>query len=340
MNLKTFIFAFLFLVTQFSFASSQGRDESNSKRFNQLFRFVAKHAITRDVALYTLLANRCSRYVSFPEKLDCKFAVGEEIALLDYDIHFPDARLEQDKWNMDSFFFIAFKKTLIETLSSKKTTEYLTLLSQGLSDFLTEANPNFNIWEMSVNFYNSKLIAARTIAALFQDTSLVKLHLGYLAKTHPHGSEVFQNNMEYLSMAIDTINMILDFNEDYYRTLFYPKSLQAKLKRSIYHFYVPLYLSMELKARGYSTRSAIHAPMMLTLTYEFITSASDYRYLFKDPEYLDPASSSSIFDIFAGFSGATFGVDKSFPLLTIPQLQKSFARSTKEGVSLLLQSVN
>jgi len=339
MKTKNFILAIIVLLsTVFASANPHSVNEKSSRRMNKLLKFIAKNAITRDVALYALLSQRCYRYVDSAYVADCQLAVAEQIRVLDYDVHFPGDKKNSDEvWDMDSFVFIAFKKNLIDLLSSKKTSLYLDQMAQGLSDFLTGTNPQFNIWEMSQSFYLSDLQAAKVIAALFQDTSIVKLHLAYLQQTQIIGGETYKANFERLSRVIDSINLILDYSEDNYRTLFYPKSLQAKLTRNLYHFYVPLYLSMALKAEGVPSRHALVAPLMLTLTYEFITMAPDYRFIFKDPAFLDPRiSTSTIYDIFSGFCGAAFGVGKNPSEKLHIYLSESFSVSTKEGVNLLL----
>jgi hypothetical protein len=340
MKIKLFSFLLGALFLSESFGSTYSKDVA-ARRFNKLFRFIAKNSLTREVALYSLLAKRCARYADTWFDAGCQMAVAEQINILDYDIHFPAPAAGQDTWSMDSFVFVAFRSTLIELLYKEETTQYLTELSQGLSAFLTGEDPEFNIWEMSVRFYRSELKAARALAVLFQDTSLVKLHLAYLYEKNIVGDDTYLLNIERLSAAIDSINMILDYSEDNFRYLFYPKNLVSKLRRNLYHFYVPMYLSMELQNRGYSQEDALAAPLMLTLSYEFITSASDYRYLFKDPESFNPQTQmSTLFDIYAGYSGTLYGIDKKTNPSVLQNIIQKFSESTKSGVTYLLQWAN
>ncbi len=333
-----YLIALILICISFNSYSALNKQEIAARRFNKLFRFIAKHTLTRNIALQTLLSTRCSRYIDAWYETDCSDAVTEQIKILDYDIYFPIAPGTREPWQTDSFVFVAFKKSLIQILSSKHTSIYLTELSKGLSGFLTGETPEFNIWEMSVAFFGSKLEASKMIATLFQDTSLVKLHLAYLDQTNTLGNETYFENFEKLSAVIDSINMILDYSEDNFRTLFYPKNLQSKLHRNLYHFYVPLYLSMALRARGVPEKYAIIAPMILNLTYEFITSSPDYRYLFDDPEKI--TSTGSITDMYAGFSGALYGANKkSYPVL-LQLMMERFTKSTEDGVNLLLQWAN
>lgn len=328
---------FLILISFQAFCAPS-KQEVAARRFNKLFRFIAKHTLARDVALYSLLSTRCSRYVDEWYESDCSDAVLDMIKILDYDVHFPEPIRREDTWNTDSFVFVAFKKSLVQLLSSKHTSIYLSELSQGLSGFLTGENSEFNIWEMSVQFFGNKLHAAKMIATLFQDTSLVKLHLAYLDQTNTLGSETYYENFEKLSAVIDSINMILDYSEDNFRSLFYPKNLQSRLKRNLYHFYVPLYLSLALESQGVSKKYSLLAPVILNLTYEFITSAPDYRYLFKDPERI--LYPSSIDDMYAGFSGALYGIGKKTNPVLLNLMNERFSSSTKDGVELILQWAN
>ncbi len=74
---------------------------------------------------------------------------------------------------------------------------------------------------------------------------------------------------------------------------------------------------MALHAEKVPRKMALTAPMLLNLTYEFITLARDYRYLLRDPERLDHARTATCLkDIYAGFSGANFGIGR----ITRPKL--------------------
>lgn len=330
------------LLTLFMF-NSHGSVTGPTDRINKLLRFIANSSMLREGALYYLIAHRCNRYLSYDESFYCRQALKKQIAILDYDIVFTDEKKvpPKDAWGPDAFVFVAFKQTLISTLSDPRTTLYLNEIKQGLNDFLSGANLNFNIWDNTLAFYGSPLLAARTIAALFQDTSTIKLHLAYLEKTGTRGKLAFDENRGRLSEIIDTINLILDYSENNYRDLFYPAPLRDQLYRNIYHFYVPLYLAMALAADKTPYQFALAAPMMMTLTYEFVTLAEDYRYLWKDPARLDVIHDiDSLKDIFAGFSGGAFGIGRNVAPGHFVLMKESFNRSTEEGVNFLLYSAN
>lgn len=313
-----------------------------SKRVNGLLRFVAHNAALRNYALYTLIANRCNRYMNYFDQISCQEAVKHKIEILDYDIILSNNKnllpLEPKTWNPKSFVFVAFKNDFLKLLGEEKTTEYLQDLQEQLSKFMTHEISDLNIWSLSMDHYRSKFKAAQVMAVLFQDTSIMKLHLAYLEKAQITGNKSFNTNKVLLSRVINTINLVLDLSEVHYQDLFYPRELQSHLNRNIYHFYVPFYLAMSLHERGFSPRFAYSAPLMMTLTYEFITSANDGRYFMKDPLFLDEETEQSkIRDIFGGYCGANFGVfDMNFER-DFSSLKESFSRSTEEAVRLMLR---
>jgi hypothetical protein len=339
--MKIFVLCLLTLCSNPSWGDA--RLAPTARRVNQLLKFIANYGSIRNLGLYGLISPRCARYLTFSDAHSCKAAVKRQIEILDYDIIFTNKHHKQiparDAWTPEAFVFVAFKKTLVNTLSDPRTEKYLELIKEGLNGYLIGATPNFNIWELTLEYYGHPLIAAKTLAAIFQDTSEVKLHLAYLERSKVRGRGPYENNRERLSQLIDMITVVLDYRENSYRELFYPKALQGELYRNVYHFYVPLFLSMTLKAEGRDFKDAHRAPMLLTMTYEFVTSAQDYRYLLADPLWL-PANSSSIKDIHAAYVGARFGLEKSTPSNTFSLIKEAFTRSTQVAADFLLHLAN
>lgn len=333
--MKFTIIAFCFLVTSHCvFADSSPAP----RRSNQLLRFLAEQQGMRNLGLYSVIAKRCSRYMPESQKDGCKSAVKVMIGLLDYDIIFSDDKTfksGEENWTPSSFVFVAFKKNLLSLLNHSKTTEFLNDLNQKLYEYVSGMKSRPNIWEVALSHYRTDYFAAMVMASLFQDTSPMKLHLAWLERSGTRGNSHFASNKELLSRVIDTINLILDSSEENYRALFYPAEIQRDLNRNIYHFYVPLFLSSALKMRGVHETYAFSAALMLTLSYEFITSSSDYRYLYFDPGSID--STHKMKDIFGGYCGSNIGVrgmrfNKSFTVI-----RETFLRSTEDGVELLLR---
>ncbi len=330
----------VFFISQIGSAHAHRRYEET----NPLLRFLAGSRIIREAALYSLIQNRCDRYMEDAELESCEEAVDQKITLLDFDVLITDKEspVLLDKNNPNSFVFVAFKKDFLSLLSDQKTENYLKLISSELSRFLAGTQKTLpNLWEMSLRFYGSEFEAARSLAVLFQDVSPVKLHLAYLEISGARGnSAYFDPNRYRLDQTIDQMNAVLDNNRDNFQTFFYPRRVQTKLQRTIYHFYVPTYLAHALKKKGVPARFALIAPLMMTLTYEFVTAAQDDRYLLEDPRQLALGSSADqykILDIFGGFLGASFGSGRLNPSFSLEEVKKAFDVSTASGVQLLLK---
>jgi hypothetical protein len=304
-------------------------------RSNGLLQFIAENAQLRNFALTSAIKTRCSRYVPRRDRSGCWQGVKKMLEILDYDLIFPEVTKSADSNIPDSFVFVAFKTDFINLLSDPKTTRYLSRLNQDLYKYLLDEIDQPNIWEITKRFYATDYLSAKAMAAFFQDTSLMKLHLGYLYLAKIEGNETFHENQELLSRVIDTINLVLDSSGDNFATLFYPKEFQNNLNRSIYHFYVPFYLAKSLERKGFSEQVSRTAPFMLTLTYEFITSAKDQRYIYQDPERID--NLHKLRDIYGGYCGANFATrgktfNKSFEIV-----RENFSISTENSVKLLLE---
>lgn len=282
----------------------------------------------KNFALYGLISTRCERYLPQAKISDCQRTVASMLKLIDSAMLFPSMKKnETSALQPQSFMFIAFKTTLIELLEKPSTAHYL-------NDVLLKIRDE-NLWEVTLAHYPSPKTAAKVMAALFQDTSHAKLHLAYLDKSVKKPSAIFLSNRELLEQTIDTINMVLDSNPEYYQELLYPPGVKTDLNKNIYHFYVPLYLAHALKEQGSTPEMSYIAPLMMTLTYEFVTASDDYRYLFSDPSKLDPTKHAwKIKDISAGHQGAAMAVGKK-NVKSLEFLRKGFAESTLKTVAML-----
>lgn len=302
----------------------------------EILKLLAGKKEVRNLALYSVLARRCNRYLSWDKRQPCKEAVANMVILLDFDMVITDDKnTGPDNWSPSSFVFVAFKSNLLMLLNTKKTTEYLQQLNEQLYMYLLGNNPDFNLWTFTKSHFQSDYLSSLVIAAFFQDTSIKKLHLAYLEYTSLGGGEHFNENKELLSRVIDTFNLILDNNEDIFRPAFYPKEIRNYMNRGMYHYYVPMFISRSLRNGGDKEEFAYIAPLLLTLSYEFFTLADDYRYLFFDP--LKIQSTDTIQDIFAGYCGANFGLrglnfNKSFDLV-----KNRFSISTEKAIQMLFK---
>lgn len=328
------VLPYLLLATQVSLASTNAA----LPRLNPLLKFIASIQGVQKFALYTIISNRCDRYMTELNKYPCYEAVSTEVALLDFDVLLGNDKVSPLLYNpqdSQSYVFIAFKNNFLRLLNSQDTTVFLESINVELNRFLTgEKREVSSIWDVAVRHYRSEELAAMALAALFQDISQARLHLAYLNYSNTRGNAVFENNRELLDRVIGTVNMVLDFSEDNFRTMFYPREVKAKLNRTIYHFYVPLYLALALEKKGIQKKYAFTAPLFLTLSYEFVTAAGDLTYLLRDPESIQNVS--KINDMYAGYNGANFGVKTMNVVRNFDDVQRAFNSSTRAGVLLLL----
>ena len=311
-------FLFIILATLFSFSS--GAQTNIATRYaNELKNF----------ALQGLISTRCERYLPLPKVSDCQRTVASMLKFIDSAVIVPSLeKSESLALDPQAFIFIAFKTTLIDLLKKESTTNYL-------NDVLLKGRDE-NLWLMTLEHYPNPKEAAQVLAALFQDTSAAKLHIHYLQKTVKKPNPKFLENIDILDHAIDLINQMLDTNPEHFKPLLFPPGTRTDLNRNIYHFYVPLYLGHALKESGVSSEMSYVAPMMMTLTYEFVTASGDYRYIFSDPKTLDLTKHAwKIKDIYAGHQGASMAVGRK-NVKTLETLRKGFQKSTFSTVKLLL----
>lgn len=342
--MKKLILVTLFLLLgQTSMAAPLAPDYAAENRTNGLIKFIIENEAIRNFGLGTLMKARCNRYMPDFEKSYCRDAVNKMVRLLDFDVivdpHLKESFLKssntQNSWMPKAFVFVAFKSKLIQVLSDPRTEGYLNDLNQSLYDYLSTNRNRPNIWDLTKKHYKTDYMTAMALATLFQDTTMMKLHLGYLYKANIKGNSRFHDNQDLLSRTIDTINLVLDMSEESYRSLFYPKEVQKNLNRNIYHFYVPLFLAKALELEGVKSQYASSAAMMLTLTYEFITSSNDYTYLYNDPKNI--TNLYKIKDIFGGYCGSNVAVRGMNFNTNFESFKAAFGRSTSEGVRLLLK---
>jgi hypothetical protein len=318
--------------------SSVFADTSNAlSRPNRFFRFLAESKRFKDFSISSVIGARCATYLAADKSRGCKDAVQKLIQNLDYDVIFSDdikPPLPKAPWTPSSFVFVAFKQNLINLLSQPKTTRYLNDLNEQLYLYLVGEKSKLKVWDLTKKHFSSDYLTSMVMATLFQDTSMMKLHLAYLERTATTGKMNFESNKEMLSRVIDTINLILDASEEYYSELFFPDEIYKDLNRNIYHFYVPLYLSKVIHLDGASKEDAYHASLMLNLAYEFLTQSNDYRYLFMDPQII--SSTHTIKDIYAGHCGASMGVLGMNFSKNFESLRATFERSVPDAVEMLI----
>lgn len=325
--MKTFLLLMSLLVASTSLAQTE------IKRSNGLIRFVVDNDLLRNAALQSVMNARCKTYFNYFDSLACQETVGYMMRHLDIDMIIPSSK---SMWRPSSFVFAAFKNDFLEILNSPTTTPFLRKANEALSQYVGQSQGEANLWDMALKYFGTKYKAAQVMATLFQDTSNQRLHIGYLyLSTDIRKSHLFLENQELLERLLSTIGMILDHREDEYQKIFYPRELKEELNRNIYHFYVPLYLSMKLKRIRVSDKFAVIAPFMMTISYEFVTYGRGANNLYSDPLII--TRSGTLKDIFGGYCGANYGVFGNNFSRSFSELTRNFTRSTHLAIHELFR---
>jgi hypothetical protein len=291
--------------------------------------------MTTRFGLQMVIKDRCGRYLKSADKDLCKKSVDAILEELDFDVKILD---EASK----SFVFMAFQKNLVKILSQSQTHDFLKGYQAELTKYLLNHTLSpVNLWDYSVKFYSSEEKALEVIAALFQDTSERKLHLAYIHGTRDYQNESFQKNADYLGLVIDTMDQVQKSgNGEIDGLLFYPKGFQENRNVNMYHFYIPAYLTSRLMKMNRGARSARLGPLMMSVTYEFVTAGKDKEFLFDDPQKIDGSTAAGLWkitDIYGGYSGGLFGLKLPSQVKDFQSVKTSFTRSSQAGMELLLR---
>lgn len=326
------------LVTSASYSKAkvllENIEKTDQDSFDNLIRLIAGNDSLRIFAIHRLINLRCKRYLNKDESETCGIATMKMLQILDFDIRFLSP-LPSKQTAIAAFIFVAFQKSLIEKLNKEETGKYLALIAQKFEEQAYSSLTQFNLWELTLNFYSgNEEKALSTLAILFQDTSTAQIHLEYLARRDVEGSRFFEPNVSHLARVIELMIRSQEEQPEIFNELAYPAGLSSQFNNNIYHFYVPWYLSLRLKRIGISERFASIAPFMLTSTYEFITSKKDLSYLFLDPKQL--SQPWILKDIYAGFVAARLGQGVGRGHRTFTQVQDFFSKSTALAMESML----
>ena len=97
--MKITVYFILGLFLSLSSALAAPEIDSALRRSNGLLRFLAEQRAFRDMALHSIISNRCGRCLDQSEKAPCKQAVAKMIEILDYDVILTDDKLRpRDSW--------------------------------------------------------------------------------------------------------------------------------------------------------------------------------------------------------------------------------------------------
>jgi len=269
----------------------------------------------------------------------CQVAVDTMVSLLDSSVIFPETHPEhfvEPDYAPQSFIFVAFKKELGSNLKNPDTKKYLRYVRDAINSYLIDDKKVFNLWDVSLKFHRTPEKAAAAIATLFQDTSDARLHLKYFERTGDLTNQSFKQNLDELIWTMESLKNLMRHRPQEMMQTLYPRDVKGNLNGNIYHFYVPLHLNYLLKEAKISSAMSYNAALIMTLTYEFITTASDYRYLFDDPKTLaEPTYSWKLKDIYAGYLGVNFA-SKTRPKVKQDIFIEGFGNATYDTVHRIL----
>lgn len=306
--------------------------KNNNGVIDGLIRYLGNNPGLRDFALHRLVAMRCHRYLPDQDAELCEDAVWDMLETLDFDVRFGNSIPES---KLPPFVFVAFQKHLIQLLNNEVTGRYLDAVAQKFEAQSYTPLASFNLWEMTLEFYQGReQDALAALAILFQDISNTPLHLEYLARRRVDGSRSFNPNVAQLARALSAMNEIAQRWPAQFKQQVYPPALNGQFNLSLYHFYVPWYLSVELGRSVRPKRFAAIAPFMLNATYEFITTRQDYGHVIWDPRKIESAGQAK--DIHAGYYGALSGLPGHRRPRDVSEVTALLGQSTAQAMHTLL----
>ncbi len=245
--------------------------------------------------------------------------------------------------SMGSIGGVAFYDTLIKLIKDHRTWDYLSQLTKKLQKVVDEGD-EVNLYDFTLRYFKDKNKSIEVIAVLFQDNSS-NMHLDMIwDKLRPHQ----QNILENISQKILVANSKLEFRK---RIHFYPKIIaqEKKFLPNLYHFYVPLYLSLKLHEEA-EDLFAFSLPVLLTINYKYLDDVGIYESLRNDRQ-IGPDKIHLVNAIFMSLKGAIHGselIDKTlnntyprsyFSTIPLNSLQFNFMTDPWEKVLNPLLSI-
>jgi hypothetical protein len=323
--------AFYSTILVFTLFSGFLRAQTNS----ELGHILTAGKDLKEFSLKLVLGNRCFLYLPLLDALDCQQATSVLVDLLDYDL--VESNLKTNKNNPPSFLFIAFKSELTDFISKENSFLLLESLNEEL--FKTAVNPKKgkNLWMVMLDLTNQQVDKASSLMGiLFQDTTRAQVHLAFLKREQVPRTPTFTKNLEKLAQVLDHVANITQTHPENFHDLFFPKNKALGVNNSIYHFYVPFYLTQKILSKGYSPTIARLAPLILTLSYEFFSMEGSSPYIFNDPDSLDSKIYAwKLMDIYAGYSGGLYGINKNNKM-TLQDLMDLFEVSSSSAIQEMI----
>jgi hypothetical protein len=326
--MKKSFYSIIFIFTLFSgFLRAQTHSELGS--------ILVADKELREFSLKFVLGNRCFLYLPLFDALDCQQATSVLVELLDYDLMESD--LKADKNNNPSFLFIAFKSELTDFLSKEDSFLLLESLNEELFKAAVNPKKGKNLWKLMLALtHQSPEKASALMGILFQDTTRDQVHLAFLKRENTLRTPTFTKNLEKLAQVLDHVANITQGQPENFNALFFPKNKAQGVNNSIYHFYVPFYLTQKILSQGFSPTIARLAPLILTLSYEFFSMEGSSPYVLSDPDSLDSKIYAwKLMDIYAGYCGGLYGISQN-DKMTLQDLTDLFEQSSSSAIQEMI----
>jgi hypothetical protein len=285
--------------------------------------------------LEVLMYYRCNQY-GFPipgSALECRFAAPLAVRALDI-FQFNTVIERQNQQPQVYKTKLIFKNRLDQLIQEPATQTFLKNISIALEN-ASDTRSGFDLYEATLKEANgNRFRALEWLGVLFQDTTFTVLPVKYFEEQFKN-NKISKNEMEaveYLRRALFILKPKDLGKSDYKKWIsLYPSdsgfNLSQDLNPTIYHYYPMAYWSALLKKQKISNRLSFFLPFLFNADYEFQTMGPD-RWPFKHPLpfELDQKGIHQTKDIYAGLSGALFGIQQTQLLNSVSEFSLKFSQ--------------
>lgn len=279
-----------------------------------------------------LIVYRCGQY-TFPfTPYGCALAAGAFVA--DLQMKRIDVVVEEKTYSLPVIFTDRLEK-LIQNRATQMDIASLRILLAAAK----KEKRRFDLWQWSWAMTNGNFgKTLENLAVLLQDTSGVAIQINYLkgiAKKRGFNPATMKAIEDLDEVNYQLNNEIL--NEGDYRawlSLYPAKALDQELTPLVYHFYPMAYSALLLKRAGNGNRLSSFIPFLFNT--EYLNQTLDPEaWPFKHPKPFKLDSDWKLWkmrDMYGGYAGALWGVQKMRALPGIDLFQKTYAEAPYEAM--------
>lgn len=310
-----------FAVTGFQTEASPGEDGSLA------FCHSAKWSTA---CLSGLIIYRCGQYTFPLTPYGCALAAGAFVA--DLDMKRIDVLVEGKSYSLPVIFTARLEKLIQDRTTQMDIASLRALLTAAKKD-----RRRFDLWQWSWAMTNGNLgKTLENLAVLLQDTSGVVIQINYLkgiAKKRGYSAATLKAIEDLDDVNYQLNNEILS-EDDYHSWLsLYPaKKLERELTPLVYHFYPMAYSAHLLKRTGNGNRLSSFIPFLFNT--EYLNQTLDPEaWPFRHPKPFKLDADWKLWkmrDMYGGYAGALWGVQKMNALPGLDLFQKAYAKKPYE----------